>query len=75
MRAITWLEASRPTIEPAAMPKMRMPIDEVDTWSACFTAGMRDAQLAIESPHSPKMTKSALRQATTCGRESPAEVG
>ena len=46
------------------------PIWKVLAPSASRIDGVRDTQLAIATPHSPKMTKTALRQATTWRRVS-----
>ena len=68
--ASTWLEVVSPTMEPAARPKTISPIWKVLAPSASRIDGVRDTQLAIPTPDNAKITKTALRQATTCRRVS-----
>ena len=70
IRASRWLEEVRPTIDPAASPKTIRPISNVLAPSASRMAGVRATQLAIPTPHSAKIRKTALRHATICGRVS-----
>ena len=44
------------------------PISNVLAPSASRIAGVRATQLAIPTPHNAKIRKTALRQATICGR-------
>ena len=73
MRASTWLEVVRPTIEPAASPKTIRPIWKVLAPSASRMDGVRATQLAMPTPDSAKITKTALRQATICDRVSTSD--
>jgi hypothetical protein len=61
-RAVTWLDAEMPMIEPSAMPKISSPICAVVASSESRTAGTRATQLASASPGSMKTTNVALRQ-------------
>ena len=70
-RAMMWLDASNPTIEPTAMPKMRRPISAVVACRESRTAGTRATQLASAIPHRAKTTNSAFLQATASARVSP----
>ena len=70
-RAMMCPEASSPRIEPAASPKISMPICSVLAPSESRTAGTRAIQLAMPMPHSPKIAKVALRQASTSWRVRP----
>jgi hypothetical protein len=57
------------------VPKIRMPIEGgAEPGEPPFTAGMRDAQLAIERPHGPKIANGAFHFGPHHRRVSPAEI-